>query len=1187
MKRTVNTRKNITLAYWNIDGIHQRTLNNRVSKLSDTQVQADLSQFDIICLAETHCNPNDNLLLDGYRIVPNIRPKSPGATRNFGGLAVCYREELRSGIKFLPITSTEVMWFKLNKSFFNLDNDIFVCLAYMSPHNSSFSNKRDNIIELLEEDIAKYSMLGSCFICGDFNARTAMEPDYCEADNSVPNDQALPHDYIHDIPLPRCNLDKHQVDTHGKMLLDLCKATGLRILNGRVIGDALGHFTCYSHTGAPSVIDYILAHNSLFPILDATFVHRPGPYSIHCMISAIMRTRPFNVNQEEDLKPKPNRFKWAVGDSNKFQKALDTPVIKDLINNFICQKAECVDTATDLVSKIYTKAAAVAGIKSTTNSKARSRIKRAKHKQWYDIDCQQAYTQLKRLATKIRQTPQDKSLLFAFLRMRRVYKRTIKRKKASFQAGILQQLENLNESNPQAFWKLFEELQNIEKVQKVNPIPPSEWLCHFQTLMNRSSSTSSDTDKKLLDYINANKDSTFNELNFSINDKEICYAINKLKAGKSPGQDRILNEMLKCGTNVLLPVLKQLFQLILTTGYFPNSWRLNFLTPHHKKGDVHRPDNYRGISIGSHMAKLFCGILQNRLTNFINKHQLIPMNQIGFKAKCRTSDHILTLKNLIDKYICKIPRGYLYTCFIDFKSAFDTVWRTALMYKLVKLGICGNFFNVIHNMYSRVEYTVKVDHGITDTFSSTVGVKQGCVLSPTLFNLYVHDLPSIFDHTCDPVLIRQDKLSCLMFADDVLLLSESAHGLQNSLTKVQEYCDQWNLTVNINKTKIMIFNKGGHQIKKYSFFFNGQQVENTKSYCYLGIIFTPSGSFNTAMQNLTSKALKVFFKLKQYNIANNIQTAIKLFDSLVLPIARYASEVWSPFLLKGLQKSNLMQKCDAAPIEKLNVKLCKYLLGVRKNSCNAAVKGELGRHPLLINLLQQSLKYWFVLTTKKGSSIVGESYTDIYESLPDHPTSWTSCVKSLMHNFGLEEVWASQDSSKIGPVIDKFTLNVCRSYEAEWLELLKTGTKSGNKLRTYGQFKSQFSMENYVLHIKNTKARKLFTSLRISNHTLCIETGRYTRPKTPPLERLCTMCSMGEVEDEKHLILQCPTYAAERSEFLRKMQSILALDTSSQDNLFNVIMSCNGGDVEVIDLVVPFVDTCLNKRAATRLVQTA
>ena len=78
---------------------------------------------------------------------------------------------------------------------------------------------------------------------------------------------------------------------------------------------------------------------------------------------------------------------------------------------------------------------------------------------------------------------------------------------------------------------------------------------------------------------------------------------------------------------------------------------------------------------------------------------------------------------------------------------------------------------------------------------------------------------------------------------------------------------------------------------------------------------------------------------------------------------------------------------------------------------------------------------------------------------------------------------------------------------------------------------------------------------------------------------------MGEVEDEKHLILQCPTYAAERSKFLRKMQSILVLDISSQDNLFNLIMSCNGGDVEVIDLVVPFIDTCLNKRAATRLVQ--
>ena len=163
----------------------------------------------------------------------------------------------------------------------------------------------------------------------------------------------------------------------------------------------------------------------------------------------------------------------------------------------------------------------------------------------------------------------------------------------------------------------------------------------------------------------------------------------------------------------------------------------SFLAPH-------KPENYRGIALSSHFSKLFCTVLNSRLYTYFEKNNIIPVHQIGFQKKSRTADHILTLKTLIDKYLNDGAKKYLHVCFVDFKRAFDSVWRQALIYKLLVSGVSGNLLSILASMYKDVNYCVKTDVGFTHPFSSNIGVKQGCVLSPTLFNLYVADLPEIF-----------------------------------------------------------------------------------------------------------------------------------------------------------------------------------------------------------------------------------------------------------------------------------------------------------------------------------------------------------------------------------------------------------------------------------------------------------
>lgn len=162
-------------------------------------------------------------------------------------------------------------------------------------------------------------------------------------------------------------------------------------------------------------------------------------------------------------------------------------------------------------------------------------------------------------------------------------------------------------------------------------------------------------DQNVEDFINtcvSNLDTFDNDtLDYTITSAEVSKATRLLKNGKSPGMDGIRSEMLKEGISKLAQPLANLFNVVLKNGKFPSAWRLSSLTVIHKKWDKENPKNYRGIAVSSNLCKLFCLVLYNRINTFVDNNNIIPSNQIGFRKGSRTSDHILVLKSLIDKYI--------------------------------------------------------------------------------------------------------------------------------------------------------------------------------------------------------------------------------------------------------------------------------------------------------------------------------------------------------------------------------------------------------------------------------------------------------------------------------------------------------------------------------------------------------
>ena len=142
---------------------------------------------------------------------------------------------------------------------------------------------------------------------------------------------------------------------------------------------------------------------------------------------------------------------------------------------------------------------------------------------------------------------------------------------------------------------------------------------------------------------------------------------------------------------------------------------------------------------------------------------------------------MLVLKTLADKY--KSANEKLYFGFVDFKKAYDTVWREGLIYKFLLQKVNGKFLNVIKSMYQTSECCVKVDNCITEFFTNNIGVKQGEVLSPLLFNLYINDLPE-YVKDCESLTLNGSVIDCLLYADDLVLISTAKTGLQRQIDKL-------------------------------------------------------------------------------------------------------------------------------------------------------------------------------------------------------------------------------------------------------------------------------------------------------------------------------------------------------------------------------------------------------------------
>ena len=423
-----------------------------------------------------------------------------------------------------------------------------------------------------------------------------------------------------------------------------------------------------------------------------------------------------------------------------------------------------------------------------------------------------------------------------------------------------------------------------------------------------------------------------------------------------------------------------------------------------------------------------------------------------------------------------------------------------------------------------------------------IGLKQGCGLSPLLFNLFIDKLTTIFDDSCDPVSLGGEDLSCLLWADDLVLLSSSPEGLQNAITKTHDFYSDLGLEMNTKKTKVMVFNARGLKLTNNTFYVDQTPLEIVDTYQYLGIKFKPSGSFQFAMGELFAKANRAWFAISNVLYQHKklaVKKALQLFDSLIRPIFLYAAEFWLPFNIskKGLNSfEGLMKYWGDFQPELLNQKVCRMLLSVHKKSSRLAVLGELGRYPVLLPAIKLCVKYQYSLEFVEKNSLIYKAVNDM-KSAPQMD-SWYSRIEKIKSYFQIKQL--NGKPKKVGNLIEKTVNSKFDRYFLEEINKVNLGADGSdhNKLRLYKHFKGSFTPEPYLSLVKNRNQRAWLSRYRISAHNLRIESGRYTLPVTPVAQRVCVYCSSGECDNELHAILKCETFKLKRQCFLSRMSAM-------------------------------------------------
>jgi len=389
----------------------------------------------------------------------------------------------------------------------------------------------------------------------------------------------------------------------------------------------------------------------------------------------------------------------------------------------------------------------------------------------------------------------------------------------------------------------------------------------------------------------SNSQQPFNEINFTpfFSENDVFKGLSEVKTNTSPGPDEIHPLLLKnCAASLAKP-LYLIFCCSLRTGIFPSQWKDANVIPLYKGGCASSVDNYRPICLLSSFAKVFEKIVARFLTNHLTNINFIHQSQHGFVQGKSCLTNLLTAINhwslaLDKRHSCDV-------IYLDFKKAFDSVDHSILMTKLEKLNLPPFLHHWLSSYLNNRRFRVTLRGSYSKWSFASSGVPQGSVLGPTLFNIFINDLPLCLSYSL-----------CLLFADDLKLYCtiKSAYDclrLQRDLNAISQWARENRMNFNIPKSAVLHI---GSKNPKFIYALGTQSISSKSTVKDLGIIIDDKLKFHEQSAFAAKKAISTAsYIFKSFSFLNSDLFTI-LYKVFVRPHLEYCIQAWRPYLKKSM-----------------------------------------------------------------------------------------------------------------------------------------------------------------------------------------------------------------------------------------------------------------------------------------------
>ena len=814
-------------------------------------------KVDILCVQETRWKGSKARSLGaGFKLFYH------GVDRKRNGVGVILKEELVRNVLEVKRVSDRVMSLKLE-----IEGVMFNVVSGYAPQVGCELEEKEKFWSDLDEAIQSIPRDERVVIGADFNGHVGA--------GNRGDEEAM----------GRFGIQERNAE--GQMVVDFAKRMEMAVVN-TFFQKRQEHRVTYKSGGRSTQIDYILCRRcNLKEISDCKVVVGESVARQHRMLVCRMTL----VVRKTKRTKAEQRTKWW-----KLKKEECCMTFRKELRQALGGQEVLPDDWRTTANVIRETGRRVLGVSSGR--------KVDKETWWWNEEVQECI-QKKRLAKKKWDTERTEESRQEYREMQRKVKVEVAKAKQGAYDDLYVRLDSKEGEND--LYRLARQRDRDGKdVQQVRVIKDRDgnvltgassvmgrWKEYFEELMNEEN----ERERRVEDVAVVDQEIA------KISKDEVRKALKRMKSGKALGPDDIPVEVWKCLGEAAVEFLTRLFNRILDSEKMPEEWRRSVLVPIFKnKGDVQNCGNYRGIKLMSHTMKLWERVVEARLRAKVS----ICEQQYGFMPKKSTTDAVFALRMLIEKY--REGQRELHCVFVDLEKAYDRVPREELWYCMRKSGVTEKYVRVVQDMYVDCKTVVRCAVGVTEEFKVEVGLHQGSALSPFLFAM-------VMDRLTDEV--RQESPWTMMFADDIVICSESREQVEEKLERWRFALERRGMKVSRSKTEYMCVNEREPSGRVR---LQGEEIKKVEDFKYLGSTVQGNGECGKEVKKRVQAGWNGWRKVSGVMCDRRVSAKMK---------GKVYKTVVRPAMLFGLETVPL-RKRQEAELEVAEMKMLRFSLGVTR-----------------------------------------------------------------------------------------------------------------------------------------------------------------------------------------------------------------------------------------------------------------